>query len=167
MRNLVLWRHAEAEDLEEGGDDLLRRLTSKGRRQAARMAPWLNHFLPPDTRVFASPAARTRQTVQALGRPFAPTEALLPLANVEDVLAWLQSIDAEADNKEGTILLVGHQPWTGEVIAHFLGMQEQQCSVRKGAVWWLVTRMRDGKPQTVLRTVTDPDFILSSLGDRS
>ena len=40
--NLILWRHAEAED---GADDLQRALTGKGRRQAARMAQWLTFQL--------------------------------------------------------------------------------------------------------------------------
>ena len=45
--DLILWRHAEAEDLadndETGGNDLSRRLTHKGEKQAARMAAWLQH----------------------------------------------------------------------------------------------------------------------------
>ncbi|MEO7547467.1 MAG: histidine phosphatase family protein, partial [Ramlibacter sp.] len=39
--DLILWRHAEAEDAPEGGDDLDRALTSRGEKQAARVAAWL------------------------------------------------------------------------------------------------------------------------------
>ncbi|HEX7466215.1 MAG TPA: histidine phosphatase family protein, partial [Usitatibacter sp.] len=37
---LILWRHAEAEDA-GGGGDLARSLTKRGRKQAAKMAEWL------------------------------------------------------------------------------------------------------------------------------
>jgi phosphohistidine phosphatase len=41
--DLILWRHAEAE---EGGPDLERKLTPKGRKQAKRVAAWLLQRLP-------------------------------------------------------------------------------------------------------------------------
>src|SRR3989304_4024273 len=40
---LILWRHADAE---EGERDLERKLTGKGRKQATRVARWLQHRLP-------------------------------------------------------------------------------------------------------------------------
>ena len=40
--DLILWRHAEAFELNEGRDDMDRALTAKGERQAHRMAEWLN-----------------------------------------------------------------------------------------------------------------------------
>ena len=36
--DLIVWRHAEAED---GVPDLERKLTAKGRKQAERVAQWL------------------------------------------------------------------------------------------------------------------------------
>ena len=43
--DLILWRHAEAEDAAEGQGDLDRVLTSRGEKQAARMAAWLDRQL--------------------------------------------------------------------------------------------------------------------------
>ncbi|WP_204271061.1 histidine phosphatase family protein, partial [Escherichia coli] len=63
--DLILWRHAEAEVIAPGQDDLQRALTPKGERQARRMAAWLNHRLPATTRVLVSPALRCRQTAEA------------------------------------------------------------------------------------------------------
>jgi phosphohistidine phosphatase len=40
--DLILWRHAEAQDESENGDDLQRSLTSRGEKQAARIAAWLD-----------------------------------------------------------------------------------------------------------------------------
>lgn len=68
--DLILWRHAEAIDLDLVGDDMLRTLTPRGERQAVRMAEWLDRFLPDGTRIWSSPAARAEQTVMALDRKF-------------------------------------------------------------------------------------------------
>ena len=54
--DLVLWRHAEAKEWEPGCDDLARPLVSKGHKQAARMAAWLDRQLPASARVYCSPA---------------------------------------------------------------------------------------------------------------
>jgi phosphohistidine phosphatase len=62
-------------------------------------------------------------------------------------------------NETGVVLVVGHQPTLGQVVAHLLGLKEADCSVRKGAVWWLRHRMRDGHPQTVVVTVQSPELV--------
>ena len=54
--DLILWRHAEAEDEREGLPDLDRALTPRGEKQAARMAAWLERQLPEGTRIASSPA---------------------------------------------------------------------------------------------------------------
>ena len=56
MANLILWRHAEAEDLSLTGADSDRALTKRGRKDAAKMAKWLHQHLPANTEVLSSPA---------------------------------------------------------------------------------------------------------------
>ena len=51
---LLLWRHAEAED---GFPDADRRLTPRGEQQAQRMAAWIKAHAPKDLRVVASLSA--------------------------------------------------------------------------------------------------------------
>ena len=165
--DLILWRHAEAEVAEEGGDDLSRPLTKKGERQASRMAAWLDRHLPEGTRVLVSPSERTQQTVAPLGRKFKLRDELVPDTTLEDVLTLLKWHPETGLQSKGPVLLVGHQPYLGQLIARLLGMDEQICSVSKGGVWWLRTRMRDGQLQTVLLTVAVPDFISTSWDDRS
>ena len=53
---LILWRHAEAED---GAPDIARELTAKGHKQATKMAEFLRPRLPENTRILVSPARRT------------------------------------------------------------------------------------------------------------
>ena len=61
--DLILWRHAEAE---VGSDDLARRLTVRGAKQARQMAAWLKPRPPKHTRIPVSPAVRPQQTADAL-----------------------------------------------------------------------------------------------------
>ena len=134
---LLLWRHAEAEDIAPDHSDANRRLTERGRKQARTMAGWLNAHLPAHTHILASPAVRTRQTAEALGRPFEIETRLFTDASVADHLAacgWLQG----HDNDERTVLVVGHQPTLGQLAAQLMCGQPLSWSVKKGAIWWLV-----------------------------
>ncbi len=148
---LILWRHAEAED---GLNDLARELTPKGRKQAARMAAWLNTRLPDGCAILSSPAARALQTAQALNRKIETVPALAPGASVQDLLkaaGWPGS-------EEGWALIAGHQPDLGELAAHLLGA-EGSFSIKKGGVWWFSSRDRAPGNEVVLRAVLAPDLL--------
>ena len=60
--DLILWRHAEAQEEAADLEDLQRTLTHRGEKQAARMAAWLDRQLPDGVRVLCSPAQMTSQT---------------------------------------------------------------------------------------------------------
>ena len=150
--DLILWRHAEAHEAEPGEDDMQRALTPRGRKQAERMAAWLDIQLPQGTRVLSSPAIRAEQTVRALNRKYKVRDALSPGASVEDVLETSGWPEARYP-----VLLVGHQPALGGLVAKLLGMPEPACAIRKGAVWWLRHRIREAQAQTVLLAVTCPE----------
>ena len=154
MMDLILWRHAEAHDAQEGEDDVLRTLTTRGEKQAARMAVWLDRQLPQGLRVLASPARRTEQTAQALGRKFKMRAELLPDGNPADLLELVRWPDGR-----GAVLVVGHQPMLGQTAAQLLGVQGHECTLRKGAVWWLRRRERLGVQQTVLLAALSPEFL--------
>ena len=149
--NLVLWRHAEAEDMNSQGDSA-RELTKRGRKQAQQMAHWLEAHLEGDWRILVSPARRTLQTVEPLARSFEVREALATGTFPEKVLREVGWPDAG-----GNVLVVGHQPTLGEVAALLLNGEEGGVSIRKGAIWWFVTREREGKMETTLKTVLEPD----------
>jgi phosphohistidine phosphatase len=149
--DLILWRHAEAES---GEPDLGRRLTAKGIQQAERVAVWLDRHLPATTRVLSSPADRAQQTALALKRKFRVVSDLAPGAAPATLLAAAGWPDAREP-----VLIVGHQPTLGEVAALLLSGAEAPWSVRKGAVWWLTNRVRDGSASTVLKVVIAPDFV--------
>jgi phosphohistidine phosphatase len=149
--DLILWRHAEAED---GLPDISRELTGRGRKQASRMADWLNPRLPQDIRILVSPAARARQTAQALGREFEEMPAIAPGASVDSVLAAAGWPDAAYP-----VLVVGHQPTLGQVAMKLLAGQPGDLTIKKGGVWWFQGRERAGQLQVVLRAVAAPDWL--------
>ena len=150
--DLIFWRHAEAEDEREGLDDLDRALTGRGHKQAARVGGWLDRHLPEGTRILCSPALRCQQTALALGRKFKLCPEIAPGAQPADLLAAAQWPAARHP-----VLVVGHQPALGETLAQLLRMDAANCAVRKGAVWWLRTRERDGFEQTLVWAVQSPE----------
>jgi phosphohistidine phosphatase len=155
--DLILWRHAEAEEAHNGLDDAERSLTAKGERQARRMACWLDQHLPESTRILVSPARRTEQTALLLGRKYKLREELAPDVDVGDVLDMLKLSDKKAANGKGHTLIVGHQPYLGQMIAQLLGMPVEACAVRKGSAWWLRLRQRDGVLQALLVAAHAPE----------
>jgi len=152
--DLILWRHAEALEMRELQDDIDRALTSKGERQAQRVANWLNQQLPASTRVLVSPARRTQQTAAALDRKFKTLPALAPDGTVEGLLHAVRWPDAREP-----VLVVGHQPALGLTAAYLLAGQPQAWAVRKGALWWLRAREREGVLQVVLHAVVSPELV--------
>ncbi len=152
--DLILWRHAEALEMREVADDLDRALTPKGERQAQRMAAWLNRQLPASTRVLASPARRAQQTAAALDRKFKTVPALAPEATVDALLHAVRWPEAREP-----VLVIGHQPTLGLAAAYLLSGQAQGWTMRKGAVWWLRARDREGQVQVVLHAAVAPDLL--------
>jgi len=144
--DLILWRHADAED---GVPDEKRMLTAKGRKQAARMAQWLGKHLPEHYTVLASPALRTQQTAGALGHYLVRPELGLN-ATPESLLHASQWPRAEQP-----VIIVGHQPTIGMTAARLLGGEGPAWSVRKGAILWFARK----ESQTLLRAVLSPDLL--------
>lgn len=149
--DLLLWRHAEAED---GEDDMKRRLTERGEKQARLMGAWIREHQPKDLRIIVSPAVRTQQTAEALKLPFETHRKIGPDACVSELIAASGWPDAS-----GSVLIVGHQPSLGRMASLLLAGHESDWSVKKGALWWLSNRLRRGDSQTVLRAVIPVELI--------
>jgi len=152
--DLILWRHAEAEDWQEGCDDMQRSLTRRGEKQAQRMAAWLDRQLPEGARVLSSPARRCEQTALVLNRKFRLRQELAPESTAQQLLEV-----AEWPVSRQAVLLIGHQPAIGDALSQLLQLKQPSCPVRKGAVWWLRSRERDGHEQTVVVAVQSPDLL--------
>ncbi len=145
---LILWRHADAEDRVP---DEARALTAKGEKQARRMAAWLKKRLPEDARVLASPAQRAQQTAGALTRRFETSREVGTAAGPQSILDAAGWPDGEA-----TVVVVGHQPTLGQAAALAVTGKPGEWSLKKGALWWLESR---GRGDVVTRAVIAPDML--------
>jgi phosphohistidine phosphatase len=138
--DIILWRHAEAEDVntKESGD-LARRLTAKGQEQAEQMAKWLRRHLPSQIDIKVSPARRCVETAEALGAHYDLSPAIAPDTDVRE---HLKVIEGAHRAKRSAVLLVGHQPTLGILAATLMTGHGAPWAIKKGAVWWL----RSGSP---------------------
>jgi phosphohistidine phosphatase len=140
---LILWRHADAED---GANDMARRLTPKGEKQAEAMAQWLRAHLPGQFTVLASPAVRAQQTASALRTPITD-KSLAPGASVAAIVKG-------AEKYKGIVIVVGHQPDLGRTAAHLVANARSEWSIEKGALWWLA-----GEAPARIKAVMSPDLL--------
>ena len=162
--DLILWRHAQAHDVADkaysrdsaavAAADLARPLTALGDQQAEMMARWLKRRLKTNTLILASPAWRCEQTALALELPYVLQADLAPDKGIDELLALAQWPHAEQ-----AVLVVGHQPVLSQVVMCLLGCAAQEWAFRKGAVWWLRSRQRNGQLQTVVVAVQSPEFL--------
>ena len=148
--DLILWRHAQAE---AGEPDEGRELTQQGRKQAQRMGAWLDRTLPSGCKILSSPTSRTIQTVDALGRKYKIVPEIGPMASAADVInavGWPES--------KTPVMVVGHQPWLGEVASLLLTGEEQYWTIKKSNAWWISHRQRGDGNEIFLKAVMSPEF---------
>lgn len=155
---LMLWRHAEAEEAVLGQSDLKRHLTKRGKTQARQVADWIRAHRPRALRILASPAERCQQTARALALPYDVEARLGTTAEVSDLLQAAEWSDGTNGSTQA-VLLIGHQPTLGRLVAYLLSGEEADWNFKKGALWWFSQRIREGKPQTILRAMICPDML--------
>jgi phosphohistidine phosphatase len=121
MRKLLLMRHAKA-GREPGERDHARRLTVRGREDAARVVRFLQDCgLKPDLAI-ASDSRRTRETLEIARdvfntQPASTLDASLYLAEPGNILRAIRAAPASA----GTLLIVGHNPGIAELALALTG----------------------------------------------
>ena len=142
--DLILWRHAEADD---GIPDAARELTPKGLKQAQYMAAWLRRQVAGPVHVLASPAVRAHQTALAYGEQITTDNELgmgTTPARVLEAAHWPDAQD--------TVLVVGHQPALGAAAALAMTGKAAPWTIKKGAIWWL--RSTDEGPALLVAVIT-------------
>ena len=155
--DLILWRHAEAFDAEPGQTDMERALTPRGQKQAKKMAQWLTSQLPETCRILVSPARRTVETADTLGRRFRIVPELGIGADPHAVLQLAQWPTAREP-----VLVIGHQPTLGQVAALLLCGQPRYWEIKKGNAWWIVQRDPGDADGLYLKAVLAPSLLLKA-----
>lgn len=148
---LILWRHAEAED---GFPDLSRRLTANGHEQARAMAAWLRARLPEQTKVLCSPAERCQQTALAFTPDYITAPEIGQGATFRSLLRT-----AGWPNEQGAVLLVNHQPTLGELASYLLCGEPRGWKVKRGAIWWLSVKRGTSHSHVYLKASISPDIL--------
>ncbi|WP_414039252.1 SixA phosphatase family protein [Acidithiobacillus sp. M4-SHS-6] len=126
--NLLLVRHAEAEDAAVSGSDFARKLTPHGRQTAADVARALRHCLSGSVLLWSSPLLRTRETADYIAQAFkTPVDRYHDAIPAGDLNALSRDWQALAEPPE-TLIVVGHQPhlgiWTTRITRISLPMKK-------------------------------------------
>jgi phosphohistidine phosphatase len=131
---LVLIRHARAEERTLFKRDRTRALTRDGRRRMRKAARGLQALLPGLTQIATSPLVRARQTAEIVaalydGVDVVTLPALSPGTAARAILAWLRTQPNDA-----VLALVGHEPDLGQLASWLLvGRPAGFVQFKKGA----------------------------------
>lgn len=143
---ICLIRHAIAVERGSPGseDDFKRQLTLQGRARMEEAASGLKRLFTPQL-VLTSPLVRAVETAEILRKAYGlgkPRECeALATGDHDGVLAALEEADA------GTVALVGHEPWTSELLSYLLtGERAGMAAVFKKGAAALVRSAADPAP---------------------
>lgn len=131
---ILLIRHARAEERRLLQRDASRALTEDGRRRFRRAARGLCAELPELERIVTSPLTRARETAELLARANKHIEIesqplLAPGKSLAKLVAWLA-----AQPPESCIALIGHEPDLGRLAGLLLtGQARSFMRFKKGA----------------------------------
>lgn len=155
MPELILLRHGKAAT-GDAGEDLQRRLKTRGKRDIQRLGVWLARQNMQPELVLCSPAERARTSAEKCAKAMA-----LPCHRIRTDKAMypgrmdaLQRIVQTLPQQAKRVMLVGHNPGLEQLIAHFAGRAQQPTSlrtasaavVRSAAAW---SAWREGCAQLV------------------
>jgi phosphohistidine phosphatase len=154
VMDIILWRHAHAQEGSETLADTNRQLTARGIKHASRVGAWLEKKLPDSTKVWSSPAQRCRETAQCLGRKFKTSDAIMPSASVAQLLELIGQ-----QSGVSAVLVIGHQPALGQAAAQLLGLSAPEFPLKKGALCWLRLSQEADITSVELLALMGPEWV--------
>jgi len=108
LRELILLRHAKSDWKDDQHSDIERPISAKGKKQATKIAKWLqDNALLPDL-ILVSPAKRAQQTFRRICKE-CPSEAMTIDALYLAELETLKQILASAKQSQ-RVMIIGHNP---------------------------------------------------------
>jgi len=131
---LYVMRHAEAVAGTDSLQDNWRYLTEKGRSVAEKAASQITRIGPKPRLTITSPLTRAVQTAEIIAQKacrknvVVASELLLPGKEIVDIITHL---DECHDAKR--VMLVGHEPQLGQLVAQLLGHTQDEVSMKSGS----------------------------------
>ena len=124
MKTIYLLRHAKSDWNAPYGADHERPLNDRGIRSARQLGLYLKENVAPPEIILCSTATRTRETLDLVLKSTYWTSTVqhkseLYLCGRSDYARAMSELDSEIQS----VLIVGHQPTTGEVASWLLGGQ--------------------------------------------
>jgi phosphohistidine phosphatase len=165
---LYVMRHAEAVEGSDTLQDEWRYLTETGRSAAAKMSSSIAKIGPKPRLTVTSPLTRAVQTAEIAAEKacrknvVVASRLLLPGADISDLVTYLKECKECKEAKR--VLLVGHEPQLGSLVAILLGRQDEAISLKKGACVALeLDPKKDKKPARFLWYLIPGKKCISSL----
>lgn len=167
---LLIFRHGIAEDVSPSGDDARRRLTERGVERTAAAARGLATLIEPPDRVLTSPKTRARQTAEIAAGIFDRPVELVPVIAHGSAEAIREAL---AQRDEARLMVVGHEPTLGELVALLIGGRPGAGAVamKKAGAAWLEADVDDGggagsaRSRGVLRALLPPRVLRALAGE--
>ena len=131
---LYVVRHAEAVEGSDTLQDEWRFLTENGRLAAKKTSSSIARIGPKPRLTITSPLTRAVQTAEIAAEKacrknaVVASELLLPGGDINELVTHLKSC---RDAKR--VMLVGHEPQLGSLVATLLGRDDETISLKKGA----------------------------------
>ena len=149
---LYVMRHSEAVEGNGTLQDEWRYLTEKGRLATKKVSSSIARYSPKPRLTITSPLTRAVQTAEIAAEKacrknvVVASGLLLPGADISKLVAYIKGCgDARR------VMLVGHEPQLGSLVAALLGRGDGAISLKKGACVTLkLNPETDDKPATFL-----------------
>ena len=145
---VYVMRHAEAVEGSDTLQDEWRYLTEKGRSAAEKMSSSIAKIGPKPRLTITSPLTRAVQTAEIAAEKacrknvVVASGLLLPGADISELVTHIKGC---RDAKR--VMLVGHEPQLGLLVATLLGREDEAISLKKGACVALeLDSKNDAKP---------------------
>lgn len=120
LRELILWRHAKSDWGDPTLADFDRPLSERGRRNAKKMATWIqqNHYQP--DYILCSAAKRTQQTLRRLCQECDTRLQISDALYHADLSQILHQL-AQVPTQYKRVMLIGHNPDLEHLIEYLIG----------------------------------------------
>ena len=152
-------RHGRAEDAKAGASDSARKLTAEGRAEVKHVLERARRAGVVPSLILSSPYVRAIESAEIAAKilgytgTIIRTDALVPISAPRRIWDEIRSRQTESQ-----ILLAGHEPLLGQLLASLLGAPTLQVAVRPATLIRVDVEHFGAEAQGVLHWVLPPEL---------